>query len=134
MLDVAADVTNTVASTFYTESQNGLKHPWYGRVFCNPPYNNILPWVLKAQEEVSHPATRVGSIVMLLPARTSAGWFRQLSKPPASYIQLIEFLPKRVQFDPPPGVKYSSNPEGSLLVVMWPNIDFNSYAMEEAYE
>jgi hypothetical protein len=28
------------AKSFYTEKQNGLTKPWFGRVFLNPPYSN----------------------------------------------------------------------------------------------
>lgn len=29
------------ATTYYTEEQNGLARPWYGRVWCNPPYGYV---------------------------------------------------------------------------------------------
>ena len=32
------------AKTYYTKEDNGMNHPWYGRVFMNPPYagTNIM--------------------------------------------------------------------------------------------
>ncbi len=31
------------ASKFYTKHDNGLEHPWYGRVWLNPPYGRVHP-------------------------------------------------------------------------------------------
>ena len=31
------------AATYYTKQDNGLVHPWSGRVWINPPYN--APWM-----------------------------------------------------------------------------------------
>jgi hypothetical protein len=35
------------AKEYFTESDDGLKQDWYGRVFCNPPYNNLGEWLEK---------------------------------------------------------------------------------------
>lgn len=33
------------AESVYTRKDNGLLQPWYGRVFCNPPYSDEAPWI-----------------------------------------------------------------------------------------
>lgn len=52
---------------------DGLKIPWEGKVFVNPPYgrNIIEPWIKKGYE-----AGQAGAlVVMLLPARTDTHWW-----------------------------------------------------------
>jgi phage N-6-adenine-methyltransferase len=75
-LDPAASNANHVAPTWYTKEQNGLAQPWPGRCFCNPPYSDPTPWILRASL-----ATLTGEselVVMLLPVDTSTEWFRTI--------------------------------------------------------
>ena len=61
-----------------TVKDDGLSKPWAGRVWCNPPYSSILPWVQKAWAEWK---TSDG-IAMLLPAnRTEQGWWQEHVEP-----------------------------------------------------
>lgn len=32
------------AANYYTQADDGLTSPWYGRVWMNPPYSNVTPW------------------------------------------------------------------------------------------
>jgi hypothetical protein len=57
-LDVAAAPHNTKAPEFYTRDDDGLSHPWRGRVWCNPPYSDCGAWVRKAWQEFGHPHFR----------------------------------------------------------------------------
>lgn len=38
------------ADVYYTEDDDGLTQPWYGRVWCNPPYSNSQPWAERMAE------------------------------------------------------------------------------------
>jgi phage N-6-adenine-methyltransferase len=78
-LDVAASDVNAKCERFYTKAVDGLAQSWAGeRVWCNPPYSNIGPWVQKAHKE----AERAAIIVMLLPAnRTEQGWWQDYVEP-----------------------------------------------------
>ena len=45
-LDVCATPENAKCDNFYTKEQDGLKYPWKGAVWCNPPYGRgIGQWV-----------------------------------------------------------------------------------------
>ena len=41
------DVTHVPADTRYTILDDGLRQPWHGRVWCNPPYSAPKLWVEK---------------------------------------------------------------------------------------
>lgn len=47
--------------------------PWLGSVFCNPPWDNIEPFVHKAVDQVREQNADV--VVMLVPARTTMAWW-----------------------------------------------------------
>ena len=70
--DVAASHSNALSGNFYTEEDNGLDQRWFKVSWCNPPYDNIKPWVEKAIEQHNEGKT----IVMLVPADTSLKWFK----------------------------------------------------------
>ena len=81
-LDVAADELNAKCAEYFTAEQDGLKQPWHGRVFCNPPYQNLIRWVKKAHDETRRP-DGPEIAVLLLPAHTSTAWFHDYALPHA---------------------------------------------------
>ena len=103
---------------------DGLRQPWHGeRVWCNPPYSNIRPWVEKATQEWGL-GRGVGAelIVMLLPAnRTEQAWWQELVEPyrdRAGSIGLhVEFLAGRFAFDTGSKVANSRPPFGCCLLI-----------------
>lgn len=120
-IDVAAAAHNTKCERYYTREDNGLAQSWAGeRVWCNPPYSDIYPWIHKAWEE--HEGTR--GIVMLLPAnRTEQRWWQKLVEPhrdqPDSALS-VEFLPGRMRFLRPGQTEIGPNerpPFGCCLLV-----------------
>lgn len=103
-IDVAAAVHNTKLPLFYDRLSDGLSQSWAcERVWCNPPYSDIRPWVEKAWAEMRRaPELPAELIVMLLPAnRTEQGWWQDLVEPalrdrhPAFR---VEFLRGRIRF------------------------------------
>ena len=67
-LDGAATPENTKCKRFCTAN---VDLAWGGeRVFCNPPYSNIEPFINKAKY--------AQIAVFLLPVRTDSDWFRKL--------------------------------------------------------
>ena len=110
-LDVAASDTNHKADAWLTEEENALVLPWDGNCFCNPPWSDIHPWIVKSHEEVT--AGRANVVVLVLPARTGTLWFAYAQQ----HAELILFLRGRPQFDRPDGIRNSSNPEDVCAVI-----------------
>lgn len=126
-LDVAAAAHNTKCKRFYTRDQDGLTQDWGGaRVWCNPPYSAIAPWVRKAWECW---ASTLG-IAMLLPAnRTEQQWWQLMVEPfrdrPGSPLA-VEFLPGRMRFLKPGQTAIGPNqrpPFGVVLLTWCPDVD-----------
>lgn len=96
-VDAAALPYNAKLDRFWTPDDDGLAQPWDGeRVWINPPFSNIEPWVRKASE--SHGA---GLVVMLLPAnRTELSWWQEHIEPHRDRggRLSVEFLPGRLRF------------------------------------
>lgn len=120
-LDVAAAPHNTKCEQFYSVADDGLAQTWGGaRVWCNPPYSSIAPWIRKAWAE--HRAAEC--IVMLLPAnRTEQTWWTELVEPyrdrPGSPLT-TEFLPGRLRFLAPGKTSIGANerpPFGCVLLI-----------------
>lgn len=84
---------------YYTLDHDGLSQPWFGRVWCNPPYSRIKPWIDRANQG---DADRV---VMLVPASTDTTWWRAAN---AEHV----FIPGRLRFG-----SCDRAPFGSALLV-----------------
>lgn len=126
-LDVAATADNTKAKAFYAidAAGGGLFWPWYGRVWCNPPYSQCAAWVATANDE----APRCELIAMLLPAnRTEQKWWQELVEPTRDYHGTVDrftldvhFLAGRRRFDRPGWTKPAKGdrPPFGLCLVVW---------------
>lgn len=98
-LDVAAAAHNTKCARYFTTADDGLHQSWAGeRIWCNPPYSNIGPWLSKAWEE----HTSTNGIAMLLPAnRSEQAWWQRHVEPHrdrAGSPLCVTFLPGRMRF------------------------------------
>ena len=83
-----------------------------GIIWCNPPYSQTSVLVDRAIKQFNkHKKSR---IYMLLKNDTSTKWFNKLMEANAS----VWFLNPRIQFDPPEGLKKSSNAFSSILVLL----------------
>lgn len=126
-VDAAALACNTKLLRYWTPAVNGLEQDWTGeRVWCNPPFSDIEPWVEKAWNWSSV----CESISMLLPAsRTEQQWWQLWVEPyrdgrdgcGASQLRLTtHFLSGRTRFGHPgnpEGVGVGSPPFGCVLLV-----------------
>ena len=102
-IDVAAAAHNAKCDRYYDLESDGLSQSWYGeRVWCNPPYSSIEPWLAKAWADWGEWAATPQLVVMLLPAnRTEQGWWQDHVEPyrdrPGSPLR-VEFLRGRRRF------------------------------------
>ncbi len=100
------------AATRWTVADDGLSRRWFGAVYCNPPYSDPTPWMERC---ASNEADLVVGCIKCDPS--VQWWNRYVWK--ASAICLPNH---RLEFDPPPGVKPSSNNFASALP-LWLNRD-----------
>jgi phage N-6-adenine-methyltransferase len=110
-LDPCADPDRQVpAAAHFTAADDGLAHPWHGRVFMNPPYGRAVGrWVDKLLAEYA--AGRVTAAVALVPARVDTRWFRRVAGHP------VAFWRGRLRFHRPGGVPRPA-PFPSALVAL----------------
>lgn len=119
-LDVAACEESHHAERYFTKAIDGLKQPWAGRVWCNPPYSDIAPWVEKAWAELR--SGRAPLVAMLIPGnRTEQKWWQRDVEPLRDRGGELRthFLPGRTPFARPGsgGVGQSGSPFGCVLLV-----------------
>jgi hypothetical protein len=77
-LDPCSDEAMSVpAGCHYTEKDDGLIQPWFGKVFMNPPYGrSISAWTERLQSMLDSDV--VTEAIALVPARVDTQWFRDL--------------------------------------------------------
>lgn len=124
-VDAAASIENAKLPRFWTVADDGLEQPWGAeRVWVNPPYSNIRPWVEKAHYEWE--IGEVEAIVMILPAnRTEQSWWQDLVEPYRDQLGMFdgprtEFIRGRVRFLHPGATEIGPDerpPFGSVLLI-----------------
>ena len=91
-LDVCASAGNTKCPKFYTREEDGLKQPWVGSCWCNPPYGKgIDQWLTKAWCSAQEGAT----VACLIPGNTATQWWHRYVRDKASS---ITFIQGKIQF------------------------------------
>lgn len=124
-LDVAACAEAHCAEQYYTVEQNGLALPWVGRVWCNPPWEHLRPWVEKAWAELQ--ASRCSVIAMLMPGnRTEQPWWQELVEPHRDRQERrwklrTHFLPGRTSFGKPGDRlgEHAGSPPFTCVLLVW---------------
>ncbi len=121
-IDVAATEENALVDSFITPEINAITSDWLidgvnnvgTYAWCNPPYDNIGPWVKKAYVES---ITGIGT-VMLVMADTSVGWYAEAIKT----CQEVRFITGgRLSFlDPETGKPVAGNNKGSMFLIWDP--------------
>lgn len=107
-LDAAARAHNAKLPTY---AEDGLSLSWTGhRVWVNPPYSDIRPWVEKASKR------EADVVAMLLPVRTGTDWWRLYVQDPDGRILCdgLRFFRKRVRFEGATG-----SPSWETVLAIW---------------
>lgn len=129
-LDAAASAENAKLPRFYDYQADGLAQSWAGeRVWCNPPYSNVAPWVEKAWDEMQNGCNLV---VMILPANRTEQRFwqdhvepfrdggRARSQRGGGGIALrTRFIERRVRFLYPPEQEQRNSPKNGSVLLIW---------------
>jgi phage N-6-adenine-methyltransferase len=123
-VDVAASTANAKCERYYTFEDDGLSRSWTGeRVWCNPPYSDIRPWVERAWYWTSLNPNPAFIVVMLLPAnRTEQLWWQDWVEPHRDCGRglTVEFMPGRPRFVAPGAESIGPNerpPFGCCLLI-----------------
>ena len=130
--DMAASHENALSPRYYKEESNALNFRWSEHftdliangspyVWCNPPYSNPLPWILKARE-----AQEDGlGVVMLLNSDNSVRWFAEALKT-VSEIRFVvadidgKFESGRIAFIGDDGKPSNQNTKSQVILVFNP--------------
>ena len=109
-LDPASGAEQTPhAEEVYTEDDDGLHSPWFGEVWCNPPFSQKADWLRKAIDEREN----YDRCIMLIPVDTSTGWFHDY----VTQADYICFDGSRISFVKPDGTQGNSPNFGTMFVV-----------------
>lgn len=107
-------------------TRQAVEVPARERIWCNPPYSDIAPWVRKAWDCWAS----TSGITMLLPAnRTEQQWWQLLVEPyrdRAGSPLTVRFLPGRMRFLKPGQTAVGPNnrpPFGCVLLVWNADVD-----------
>lgn len=96
------------AKNHYTIADNGLVHEWFGRVFCNPPYDDSSSWLKKM---INH-----NNGIVLIFARTETKLFFEYVWNKAS---AILFLEGRITFYHADGKRASMNAGAPSVLIAY---------------
>ena len=113
-LDPCAAPGWPTARRHYYEADNGLRQPWGGRVWLNPPYtvDQIREWMMRMREHDQGTA--------LVFARTETRWFHESVWGRA---RAVLFLDGRLNFHTPDGVRSKKNAGAPSVLIAYGNED-----------
>jgi phage N-6-adenine-methyltransferase len=85
-LDAASGAEDSpIAQTVFQE--NGKQQTWFGDVWCNPPYSEMVSWTNKVVAEATR--DQVDSITYLVKGDTSTEWWHTAINT-AEYVAMID--------------------------------------------
>jgi phage N-6-adenine-methyltransferase len=116
--------SSAIIGRFWTKADDGLRQAWDGeRVWCNPPYSNIAPWVRKAW------LSRAVAVLLVPANRTEQAWWQTMVEPfrdRRDGVLRTEFLERRINFgtpERPEADDWNSSPPFGCVLLIWPTAD-----------
>lgn len=103
---------NWVCNRHFTTVEDGLRQPWSGRVFMNPPFSNTVPWIRKHAE--------YGIGISLVTASVESMAWREFVWKRARAILLLH---GRTRFCNPDGSTTTGRPLRSIALIAWSDMD-----------
>lgn len=127
-IDAAASADNALLPRYWTRDIDALRESWRSeRVWCNPPYSRLMPWLVKAWDSMRY--NDCEHVTMLVPAnRCEQRWWQDCVEPfrdLARYsdpILTTRFLAGRMRFDWPAGrvvPPKGDRPPFGLVLLTW---------------
>jgi hypothetical protein len=113
-LDPAAGCEPTpIAENRYTEADDGLRQPWFGNIWLNPPFSDKTPWFERLVTQYEH--GDVDRAVALSTVDPSAMWFHDYF----STADVICYHEERDLY-----LGHGDSPSFSTMIGVWnPNAD-----------
>lgn len=106
------------ARQHFTQEDDGLSRPWWGRVYINPPYGSeVIDWTTRAV--TAYLSREIEAAILLVAARTDTDWFTPLLNFP------ICFIHGRLKFDGPNG---TGNSAGFPSALVYLGDDYHGFA------
>lgn len=100
------------AEKFYNAQTNGLKHPWSGKVFLNPPYGNQTgKFVNKLIDEIPLNGGNITEAILLINSNTSTKYWQRAIK----LADVVCFPRKRIAFIDKDGTPRKSPPNSNSI-------------------
>jgi phage N-6-adenine-methyltransferase len=93
--DLAADGQNAKGTVWIDKERDSLAQDWSrlrGKLWLNPPYADIAPWVEKCYRSTREPGR---NIFVLIPASVGSNWYRDWVHTKCD----VYFLNPRLKFD-----------------------------------
>ena len=116
------------ATTYYTKEMNGLQHPWFGTVWCNPPYGRSARMQGQGKSTIrlfvdkcisAYQCGDIEQAILLVTTEVNAKWFYPLWQFPICFPDhRINFIISHL----PQSGKYSQM-FGSCFVYLGPDVD-----------
>ncbi len=103
------------AANYYTPTQDGLSHPWFGRVWLHPPTpGKTAKWINKVLLE--YESGRICEVILLVTPSVSSKWFQKLTRFP------VCFPNERISFLDDQGKSQSQPKHGNAIFYLGQNI------------
>ncbi len=107
------------ATTYYTAADDGLKRPWFGCVWMNPPYARELVDAFAARLVTCLTEGAVDQACVLVNNATDTHWFQSM----LGICTAVCFLRGRVRFLDPDGNPTGAPLQGQAILYFGPNQD-----------